>query len=192
MDPNVNTKSGPELEQAQSPGLQESASQADEPGKEPGPAELDAMQQESPRACKLCGGPNHYGCGCEAKAAKELPGPDEQGPEEPGADQAIANEQALEQQAAEQPALTPAEEQEVVDETLEDILSPEGIRREHESFLRMATDIKTMADGFGGLCALLYDTNNYLKIIADDCISIRKLLSKEDEVKNATPKNNKD
>lgn len=29
----------------------------------------NAMQQESPRKCRICGGPNHHGCGCEAKAA---------------------------------------------------------------------------------------------------------------------------
>lgn len=52
MDQNDLTKNGPK----------ESPSQA-----EPGPAEPDAMQQESPRVCKICGGPNHYGCGCEAK-----------------------------------------------------------------------------------------------------------------------------
>ena len=26
--------------------------------------------------CKICGGPNHHGCGCEAKAAREWPGED--------------------------------------------------------------------------------------------------------------------
>ena len=50
MDPNENTKSGPEQNQPD--------------------AEPNAMQQESPRTCKICGGPNHHGCGCEARAAK--------------------------------------------------------------------------------------------------------------------------
>lgn len=34
-------------------------------GPEPGRPEV--MQQEPPRKCKICGGPNHYGCGCEAR-----------------------------------------------------------------------------------------------------------------------------
>lgn len=37
---------------------------------EPGPGLPEVMEQESPRKCKICGGPNHHGCGCEARAAK--------------------------------------------------------------------------------------------------------------------------
>jgi hypothetical protein len=54
----------------------------------------------------------------------------------------------------------------------------------------MAKNIETMADGFQGLCALMYDTNNYLKVITGDLITIRKHLSKEDEVKNAAENKN--
>ena len=46
----------------------------------------------------------------------------------------------------------------------------------------MAKDIKIMADGFEGLCACMYDTNNYLKVIAGDLITIRKVQLKEDKV----------
>jgi len=30
------------------------------------------MQRESPRTCKICGGPNHHGCGCEAKQRRTV------------------------------------------------------------------------------------------------------------------------
>lgn len=33
-------------------------------------SEQDVMQKESPRKCKICGGPNHQGCGCEARQKK--------------------------------------------------------------------------------------------------------------------------
>jgi len=52
MDPHENTKSGPEQNQPD--------------------AGSDAMQRESPRTCKICGGPNHHGCGCEAKQRRTV------------------------------------------------------------------------------------------------------------------------
>lgn len=166
MDQNENTKSGPEQEQAQSPAPQVSASQAEE---------QDRMKAESPRVCKICGGPNHQGCGCEARqkqAAVQVETENIKSPEQP---------------ESEKP--TPAESE--TDDALEDVLSEEAIVESHKSNLQMAKDIKTMADGFDGLCACMYDTNNYLKVIAGDMITIRKFLTKEDEVKNADPAENK-
>ena len=64
-------------------------------------------------------------------------------------------------------AQTPAP---VEDDNLEDILSPQGIIREHEAFLQMVKDVKMMADGFEGLCACMYDTNNYLKLITAEVL----------------------
>ena len=143
MDPNENTKSGPEQEQPQSPALQDSASQADE---------LDRMKAESPRKCEICGSPNHHGCGCEAKR------------------QAKAIVEIKNIDKAEQPLLTPAEEQKVLDEALDEdvdkVLSAEGIIESHNATMQMAKDIRTMVDAFEGLCAAMYDSNNYLKIIA--------------------------
>lgn len=133
-----NTKSGPEQNQDQ--------------------AEPAAMQQESPRVCKICGGPNHYGCGCEAKAAKEGPGPD-----------AVPDEQP-ESEAPAEPTFNVAK-----------LLGPE---------INFTKDIRTMSDCFESLCDCFYDINNVLKVIAGDLITIRKLLSKEDEVKNASENKN--
>ena len=43
-----------------------------QPGQDQGgPAEVGVMQQESPRKCNICGGPNHHGCGCEARQRRE-------------------------------------------------------------------------------------------------------------------------
>lgn len=151
MDPHENTKSGPG--QNDSPGPQVSANQADEPGD---------MKAESPRKCNICGGPNHYGCGCEAR-----------------------QKQAAVQVETEN--IKPAEQSESENDIIEDVFSPEAIKESDKVNRQMAKDINTMADGFEGLCACMYDTNNYLKLIAGDLITIRKLLSKEDEVKNADP-----
>lgn len=81
--------------------------------------------------------------------------------------------------------IKPAEQPESEDEILEAAFSPDAIIESDKVNREMAKDIKTMADGFEGLCALMYDTNNYLKVIAGDLITIRKQLSKEDEVKDA-------
>ena len=128
-------------------------------------AEPGRIQRESSRVCKVCGGPNHYGCGCEAKR------------------QAKAMVEIENIHKDEQPASG-------TDDILEDILSPEGIIAEHEAFKKMAKDIKVMAEGFETMCVCLYDTNNLLKIIAGDLITIRKFLTKEDEVKDAGKNNN--
>jgi len=129
------------------------------------------MQQESPRVCKICGGPNHYGCGCEARQKRAAVQVETEGIK------------STEQPASEMPA------EYKIYEALESFLSPEVIIQSHKSNMRMAKDIQTMADGFEGLCACFYDTNNLLKIIAGDLITIRKSLTKEDEVKNADPDN---
>lgn len=147
MDQNENT-TGKSPEQAQNPGLQDSARQAEGPGN---------MKAESSRKCNICGGPNHQGCGCEAKAAREWPGKDAPPDGQPESE-------------------APADES---DDELESILTSEAIVESHKANLKMAQDIKKMADGFEGLCACFYDTNNYLKLIAGDLITIRKLLTKE-------------
>ncbi len=132
---------------------------------EPGQGSPEVMQQESPRKCKICGGPNHHGCGCEAKAAKEWPGED-----------APPDGQPASEAPAESKTFASKDE-------LEDVLSEEAIIESHKSNIQMAKDIKTMADGFEGLCVCMYDTNNYLKLIAGDMITIRKFLTKEDDPK---------
>ena len=166
MGPHENTI-GKSPGQLQSPELPGSASQAEEPG---------SMQAESPRQCSICEGPNHYGCGCEAKARTEGTGF--------GAP-AAGQRRTVGMVETEAPVAK-------VDDDLESILSPEGIIEEHEAFKKMAKDIKTMADGFEGLCACFYDTNQYLKIIAGDLITIRKILTneyKESETKKTEPEN---
>ncbi|MBA7523271.1 hypothetical protein ES705_15394 [subsurface metagenome] len=110
------------------------------------------MKAESPRKCKICGSPNHHGCGCEAKAMTEI---------------------KFEQPVSEAP--TESE----MDDALDAVLTPEAIIESHKASIDMAKDIKTMADGFEGLCACMYDTNNYLKLIAGNLI--RKILPKEDD-----------
>ena len=157
MGQNENTKSGPE--QAQDcPGPQASASQAVEPGN---------IKAESPRKCKICGSPNHHGCGCEAKRQARA---------------MVEMENSYKK--VEQPeSETPGESE--ADDILEAAFSPEAIIKSDEVNKRMAKDIKTMADGFEGLCVCFYDTNQFLQIIAGDLITIRKFLTKEDEVKNA-------
>lgn len=76
------------------------------------------------------------------------------------------------------------------DDILEAVFSPEAIKESDKVNRQMAKDIETMAGGFEGLCALMYDTNNFLKVITGDLITIRKILTKEDEVKNAAENKN--
>lgn len=106
-------------------------------------AKPDAMQQEPPRTCEICGGPNHHGCGCEAKAARlaarEWPGPQ---PAEPTGPQPT---EPTGPQPAEPTGPQPAESK--TDDTLEDILSPDAIREAHEAQMKSYKDIKRMADG---------------------------------------------
>lgn len=110
MDPKENTKSGPEQNPAAG-------------------AEQKVMQKESPRKCKICGGPNHHGCGCEARQRRTVGMTEPTGP-----------------QPAEPTGPQPAE----------------------------PTGPKQAAEGFENLCVILYDTNNYLKLLASDLITIKK------------------
>lgn len=116
--------------------------------------------------CKVCGGPNHCGCGCEAKQLRDA--------KEAG----LTGDEA---KALQEPEEQPASE----DKILEKVFSAEAIQESDKVNRKMAQDIERVADGFETLCACMYDTNNYLKLITGDLITIRKLLSKEDEVKNA-------
>jgi len=121
--------------------------------------------------CKICGGPNHHGCGCEAKQRAA----------------AVVGE-------TEHIVITglqhkPGEPASETDDTLEDILSPAAIRAVHEAQMKSYKDIETMAAGNEGLCACMYDICNYLKLITGDLITIRKHLTKEDEVKDGPPEN---
>jgi len=61
MDQNEDTKSGPVQKQ---------------PGAELDVPDVLQLHQESPRKCKICGGPNHQGCGCEAKQRRTVDMPD--------------------------------------------------------------------------------------------------------------------
>jgi len=72
---------------------------------------------------------------------------------------------------------------EKVEDILDDVLSIDAIKDAHEANIKMAKDIKTMADDLDGLCACMYDTNNYLKLITGDLITIRKKLTEEDAEK---------
>lgn len=137
----------------------------------PGPGLPEVMQQESPRKCKICGGPNHHGCGCEARQR--------------------AAAVVLETEHIEITSLQhkPGEPTSEKDDVLEDILSPDAIREAHEAQMKSYKDIETIAAGNEGLCACMYDITNYLKLITGDLITIRKHLTNEDEVKDDTDKN---
>lgn len=147
MDENENTKSGPEQNQPDA-----------------GP---DVMQPEPPRKCKICGGPNHHGCGCEARQRRTFGITEPTGPQ-PAEDAAAVFYKK-------QPI--PGADKE---DDLKDILSPDAIREAHEAQMKSHKDIETIAGSIEGLCALMYDTNNYLKLITGDLITIRKFLNKED------------
>lgn len=161
--------------QLQSPELPGSGSQADGPG---------SMKAETPRKCSLCGSPNHHGCGCEAKAKLEgtRANPKTVGmveSEAPAAGPAAKSEQP----ADKPPALhlgTDAHRDELIAKIFANF-SDEEVKKIIQGEFDFARDIKTMADGFEGLCAVMYDMINYLKIIAGDLITIRKILSKENE-----------
>lgn len=172
MEPKEDTKNGPEQKQP------------------------DALQQEPPRKCKICGGPNHHGCGCEAKQLRKA---EEAGLTENEAKALLEPEPQPASEArrrrtvgmVENEISKLSEQQKSDDDILKNVFSPEAIKESDKVNKQMAKDIRTMADGFEGLCTCMYDTNNYLKIIAGDLITIRKILTKEDEAKNADPDKNK-
>ena len=118
MDPNENTKSGPKQMLGQNVGH---------------------VEQESPRTCKVCGGPNHYGCGCEARARRRV---------------GMVEDKDL--KTTEQPE--PEKE-----DDLEDVFSPEAIKESAKSNRKMAQDIETIAEGLDSLNACVRDTFSYIE-----------------------------
>jgi len=165
MDPNENTKSGPEQDQC--PGPPDSASQAEEPGD---------TKAESPRKCSICGGPNHYGCGCEARAAKIES--DKQSAENK---QIAAGGPAAGQPKAKIDTVdSPSTE---TDDDLEDILSAKALREAHDATMNMVKDIKTMNERSGAICDCLFDLCQYFKVVSEDLKTIKEVLIKKDEVK---------
>ncbi len=158
MDPQENTKkTGPDQEQ-----------QTGQPATE--------RKSEPARKCQFCKGPDHHGCGCEARAAKEksridlnaLPkihyAEDEQ-PEDEYPDEASMGE------------------------IMEKILSADVVKEARELSLQQSKDIHTMAESCEDFKTLICDMAATLKVIAGDLITIRKHLSKE-EVKNAVENQN--
>ena len=185
MDPNSNTKNVSKPGQAQSPELPGSAGQAEEPA----------------RKCEICGGPNHYGCGCEAKARKEW------------ADkEAKRKEQIIEEARKPESQIdtvdlpktghpkncmcgschpTTLEIDNAVkpetDDVLDDILSAEALREAHDANMNMAKNIGIMTERSGAICDCLCDLCQYFKVISEDLKTIKEVLIKKDEVKkNAT------
>lgn len=117
---------------------------------------------EQARKCQICGSPNHHACGCEAKARKE---------------------KSRLEMSAQEPATTTGK-----DEELKNVLSAEGIIDQHKAMIEMAADVKAAREFFEGCMSCLGDAVQYLKVIADDVITIRKILRdeyKESEEPNA-------
>ena len=160
MDQHANTKNVSEPGQAQSPELQESARKAEEPS----------------HKCKICGGPNHYGCGCEAKAAADAA---------PG-----------EQSASEAPAalkLTPAEREETFRKVIDQIISrssPDEIKKLLQAQFDFVKDIKIMSERSELIGDCIFDLSQLIKAISDDLKTIKEILIKKDEVKNASENQN--
>jgi len=189
MDPNSNTKNVSKPGQAQSPELPESARQAEEP---------DNMKIESPRKCKVCGGPDHRGCGCEAKQlrkAKEAGLTENEAkalhePETPAA----GHRRTVGMVESEAPAAVPESLKDTVDlpktetdDDLDDILSAEALREAHDANMNMAKNIGIMTERSGAICDCLCDLCQYFKVISEDLKTIKEVLIKKDEVKkNAT------
>lgn len=200
MDQNENTKNGPG--QPQNPELPES----DKPK-----AGLDNMPEPA-RKCQVCGSPNHYGCGCEAKARREkkvlndLPKlhyliggrslcvaakPGEKSTEiqyEVTCPECII---LLAKDAFEQPAAKMKLPEEI-DDMLEDVLSIPAIRKMHDAQMDSYKNIEKMANGIEGLCELMYERNNFLKVIASDLITIRNFILKEKEIRDIQLKDEKE
>jgi len=175
MDPNENTKSGPG-QNHDSPGPQDSARQPEEPGK---------MDAESPRTCKVCGGPNHYGCGCEAKAA---------------ADAAAGRQPESEAPVSEKPTPAKPTDEEILKVhnyyswlresagmkslPLSDEPTPgskEAIAEIIETSFDTAKDIGTMAERSAAICDCLFDLCQYFKVVSEDLKTIKEILIKKDE-----------
>ncbi len=121
------------------------------------------VAQESPRTCKLCGGPNHLGCGCEAKQRRTVGMTEPTGPQP-------AEPKPAETEDGKSSAIVEAIK---VDEKLKSLaidfagakVAAEIIRSEAEQITHLLSDILEL-----------------LKKIHIDLI-------KEDEVKNAAAEN---
>ena len=160
MDQHANTKNVSEPGQAQNPELQESARQAEEPGD---------MKTESPRKCSICGGPNHYGCGCEAKQLSEAK------------DAGLTENEAKALHEPEAP----------IEDILMDVFSPESIKAAQKATINMAKNTELMVERSGAICDLLVDLCQCTKEITECLKTINENLVKKDEVKkNATENQN--
>ena len=187
MDQHANTKNVSEPGQAQNPELQESARQAEEP----------------PRKCKICGGPDHRGCGCEAKQLREAQGAglkenEAKALHEPEAP-AAGHRRTVGMVESEAPAalkLTQAEREETFRKVIDEIInrsSPGEIKTLLKAQILpwdFAKDIKILSERSELIGDSIFDLCQYCKSISEDLKTIKENLIKKDEVKNASENQN--
>lgn len=130
-----NTRPSPGQDQQQKPGENVDVS-----------AEPDKMQQESPRKCKICGGPNHYGCGCEARQRRTVGMTEPTGPQ--------PAEPTGPQPAEPQPAETP-DDQRPTDAEIDDT-----IVRGEKMFGHIEGMSDNLSDLYGGVVTLISYLSN--------------------------------
>ena len=124
-------------------------------------AEPDAMQQESPRKCKICGGPNHHGCGCEARQRR--------------AAVQVGTENIFKSRKPAEETAKIADDQSPTDEEIADTI---------ERGEKLFGHIEAMSDNLSDLCGVLQQCRELLKSINDNILA-KKIV----EVKNAPSKN---
>lgn len=165
---------------------------------------------EPARRCQICEGPNHHACGCEARAAKEksridlnaLPAihytsngrafcttakPGEKTTEIEFEVTCKACQELLKPKTGPGPYAEPDPDEEISEDILK-FFSHDLIKEAREQSLQQTKDIHTMAAHFEDIFTMMNDAVAFLKIIADDMITIRKII--QDEYTDAEkPKN---
>jgi len=183
MDQHANTKNVSEPGQAQNPELQESARQAEEP------------DRESPRKCKICGGPNHRGCGCEARAAKiESEKKTAEYNQIAGGNRRTVG--MLETEAPAALKLTQAERDETFRKVIDEIISrssPEEIKILLKAQILpsdFAKDVKIISERSELIGDCLFDLCQCTKAITESLKTINDILRKDEVKKNASENQN--
>lgn len=144
-----------------------------------GPAEPGVMQQESPRVCKVCGGPNHHGCGCEAKQLLEA--------ERAG----LTEREAKALHEAQETEVTKAMGLQEVEPQPDQEPSAEEIARVYKSItgqnIESALNFdKRLFENLENLSVAAYDIVNLLKLISQESMAVRVELQKmEAKMNNA-------
>lgn len=162
---------------------------------------IEKRQNEPAHRCQICESPNHYACGCEARAAKEksridlnaLPvihyksnGDNSRGfciKQKPG-EKTTGIEYEVTCPLCQEilkPKTGPyAEpEPEEIDEISKAILANEIFEEARSQSLEQLKYIKAIAGHFEDLFSMINDSTQFLKLIADDMITIRKILEEE-------------